>query len=458
MAVYALLFDGSTTSQYVSVPAVTVGNTSWEVEWACDVQDSGESFGDFGRIASGGGSSDRILIFPAGDTLRFERGGINRNFSISPSIDITLSHNYKITSDGVDLKLYVDAVLEDTITATHSFIPLDMIGRDGTGVYHEGKIEFFKYTDLTTSANSRQYDFNEGTGTTLADALGTGSTDGTFISPPGSDAQWVLLSGGGGFTLDIDSGAYTLTGGTVDLAFDRIVSIDPGSFSLTGTGATLAFDRKLAVGSGAYSLTGTDQGLAFNRALQIDSGSYELTGTDVGLLFGAEFVLDIDSGSFALTGSDKTLAFDRALEIDSGSFNLTGEALTLVFDAVGAFTLPIDSGSFELTGTDQELRFNRALSIDSGSYLLDGTDKTLRYNRAMAIDSGSYDLSGTEVTFAFNRAIIPGNGEFNLFGADLTLSFSGELIGASDKHLINVTPQDRMVNVLTQDRLILVNY
>ena len=216
------------------------------------------------------------------------------------------------------------------------------------------------------------------------------------------------------FTLAIDSGAYTLTGGTVDLAFDRIVSID----------------------SGSYSLTGTDQELAFNRALQIDSGSYALTGTDVGLLFGAEFVLDIDSGSF----------------------NLTGEALTLEFNEVGGFTLPIDSGSFSLTGTDQELQFNRALSIDSGSYLLDGTDTTLRYDRVMAIDSGAYNLTGTEVTFSFNRAIILDNGEFNLFGADLTLSFSGELIGASDKHLINVIPQDRMVNVLTQDRLILVNY
>ena len=192
MAEYALYFDGSIASQYVSVPTVAVGSTSWEVEWACDAQDSGISFGDYGRIASGGNSSNRILIFPDGATLRFERSGTNRDFSISPAIDITLSHNYKITSDGVDLKLYVDAVLKDTITATHSFIPLDMVGRDGTLTYHHGKIEFFKYTDLTTPANSRQYDFNEGSGTNLVDSLGFGANKGSLINGAG----WTDLGSG----------------------------------------------------------------------------------------------------------------------------------------------------------------------------------------------------------------------------------------------------------------------
>jgi Uri superfamily endonuclease len=195
----------------------------------------------------------------------------------------------------------------------------------------------------------------------------------------------------------IGSGAYSYTGTSVDLEYNRKITIDSGSYTYTGTAVTLKVGKVIGIDSGSYSYTGTAVNFSLVKKITIDSGSYSYTGTAVTLARGRSIV--IDSGSYAYTGTAVDLEFGRKIAIDSGSYSYTGTAVNFVASRI----LTIGSGSYTYTGTAVNLVTSRILTIGSGSYSYTGTDVdfSITIARTISIDSGSYTYTGSAVNLVY---------------------------------------------------------
>jgi len=231
--------------------------------------------------------------------------------------------------------------------------------------------------------------------------------------------------GGSPYTLTLDAGSFTLTGGAVGLRAARTLSASAGSFALTGSAVGLRADRRLALSVGSFTLTGPDVTLTYTPAgadpvLTCDAGSFSLTGGTVGLKQG--YVLPIAAGSFALTGSDA--ARDLSMSLAAGSFTLTGPDVTLTYTPAGANpVLTADAGSFTLTGGDVGLRAARTLALAAGSFTLTGQPTTLLTAHTLALSAGAFTLTGQDITLTPNVAarLTAEAGVFTLTGGDITL-------------------------------------
>jgi hypothetical protein len=180
------------------------------------------------------------------------------------------------------------------------------------------------------------------------------------------------------YSLDAETGSFTLTGQTAELTVSRSLQADTGSFTLTGQDAAFSLGRSLAAETGAFSLTGQAADLAVSRALSADTGAFTLSGQDATLTYtplGA-YSLTAETGSFALTGQAANLAVSRALSADTGTFFLTGQDATFS----KGLTLAAETGAFVLTGQDAQLSRTRVLLAEMGAYSLDGQDADLIYS------------------------------------------------------------------------------
>jgi len=246
----------------------------------------------------------------------------------------------------------------------------------------------------------------------------------------------------GGYTLNAESGIFSLTGQDVGLLANRLLSTDAGSFSLTGQDIDLLLGHLLNADSGSFVLSGADIDLFINRLLSLDSGSFVLTGQDIDLLFNRLLtadsgsfiltgqaanlllnrVLSAEAGTFTISGADVSLLLGRVLGMEAGSFTLTGADVDFIYSGSGAtYTLTAESGAFVLTGQDASLLVDRILNADSGSFALSGQDANLLLNRLLAAGSGSFTLSGQDVTLLADRLLNAESGAFSLTGQDASL-------------------------------------
>lgn len=178
-----------------------------------------------------------------------------------------------------------------------------------------------------------------------------------------------------------------------------------GSFSVTGTAATLKYGRALSADSGSFAVTGAAATLRKGYSLQAASGSFAATGTAATLRYGR--VIQASGATFQVSGTAASLKYGRVLAAAPGAFQITGTDATLTYGTAGSYTLTAQSGSFSVSGTDATLRYGRKLSADSGSFAFTGTAATLRYARRVIAESGTFSITGTAATLTYSGAAGP---------------------------------------------------
>ena len=249
----------------------------------------------------------------------------------------------------------------------------------------------------------------------------TGYTSAELVNFAGGDFRTKSTSdladdGAGGFI-----GAFLEAGGGNDVILD----VDNGAFSLSGSDVLFMASRIEQALTGNYNLSGSDINFSIGYAINLDGGIYSLSGSATGLVLNANTV--IESGEYSLTGTQANLDIARKSIIESGSYNLTGSDVTLIYTPGGVGeSLFIDSGAFSLTGSDIGLKSTRLISVNSGSYNLTGQQISLTYNAKTIIDSGSYALIGSNVNLFANRVIIAISGSYTLSGTSVILKYSGD--------------------------------
>lgn len=250
-----------------------------------------------------------------------------------------------------------------------------------------------------TSADFVNYAFGDYR-TASSSALATAGDGGTFIG-------FELEAATGGFTLDVDGGVYSYSGGDVSLLVSRILSTDGGNYSYSGSDVTLTYNP----------LTGYD--------LDIDGGVYSYAGQSLELL--QNRVLSVDGGSYSYTGSDLALLADKVLNIDGGAYSYIGSDVTLTYNELGSYTLDIDGGLYAYTGSDVSLLADRLLNVDGGLYDYTGGDLTFLYGLVFDIDGGLYISTGGDVNFAYDRVMQVSGGLYSYTGGNVVLTYSGQV-------------------------------
>lgn len=220
----------------------------------------------------------------------------------------------------------------------------------------------------------------------------------------------------------LDAGSFTLTGIDATLAKSKIAQLSPGSFALSGIDANLVAARAVSAETGALALTG--QNAAFKRALmaQFDAGTFNLAGQALDLDYSRQF--DAEPGSITLNGQDVAFARGIVLTVDPGAFVLTGINATL--EKLGSYELPASTGSFSMAG--QDALFKRALvaRFDAGSFALTGIDATLSTTNAFTLDAntGTFNLAGNQADLLRLVRIDANTATFTLTGSAATLTYN----------------------------------
>lgn len=289
--------------------------------------------------------------------------------------------------------------------------------------------------DMSTSAD---FAYNEGSAPTMSGWSAGGAnpnwtytrdTAASNVSVSGAEGSTPLRKDCGieivttqegssaGYTLDLASGSYALSGQSVGLLLGRKIDINQGSYTLTGQDVGLSKGFTAALDSGGYALSGQAVELTAQRTIAIETGSYTLTGQELGLAKG--FTIAIGQGSYGLSGQDLGLLFGRVIAIEQGSYTLSGQAVGLQ----KGFTITIDAGSYTLNGQSVELTAQRRMDIGQGSYTLYGQDVGFFRGYVMAVGQGSYTLSGQAVGLLAGRVIAIDTGAYVLTGQDVSFVY-----------------------------------
>ena len=257
------------------------------------------------------------------------------------------------------------------------------------------------------------------TSNTNASNVSTNGAEGTtplrkaFTITPSTETQ----GSGGGYTITIGQGSYTLSGQAVGLKAGRTIAISQGNYTLSGQAVSLKIGYTVAIASGSYSLSGQAVGLTAQRTIAIAQGSYSLTGQSVA--FAKGFTISIGTGSYALTGQDVGLRAARTIAIANGSYALTGQELGLA----RGFVITIQQGSYNVTGQSVGITAQRKLPIGQGAYVLSGQAVGLARGYTIAIAQGNYALTGQAVGLSVGRYLTIGQGAYTLSGQGVGLEY-----------------------------------
>jgi len=104
----------------------------------------------------------------------------------------------------------------------------------------------------------------------------------------GTDVTLIYTPGGGGETLIVDSGVYSLAGDEVLLRADLSIIANSDNYSVAGTATPIKYNASIIADSGSYSLVGTDLNLFANYGMIAVSNSYSLIGTSVTLKYSGD--------------------------------------------------------------------------------------------------------------------------------------------------------------------------
>jgi len=114
------------------------------------------------------------------------------------------------------------------------------------------------------------------------------------------------ISGGGAYTLNLETGSYSFTGSDAVLLKNPQLTLDSGSYSLTGSNASLLKGLILEASSGTYTLSGSNASLLYTHLLSASSGTYTINGADATLTYtpaSGTYTLNAATGTYLLTGS-----------------------------------------------------------------------------------------------------------------------------------------------------------
>ena len=128
------------------------------------------------------------------------------------------------------------------------------------------------------------------------------------------------------------SGSYLLTGSDVNLKAAKKLIAETGSYNLTGTDVTLTYTpggggETLVIDSGVYSLAGDELLLSTQLNIISNSGNYSLSGTETRIAYNANIV--INAGNYSLTSSNINLFANYGMIVQSTSYTLTGKSVAL---------------------------------------------------------------------------------------------------------------------------------
>lgn len=329
--------------------------------------------------------------------------------------------SFNDTTDAEDILVYNcnDGFLSNVLVNNSLIKKCTVIGATRFG-FAQGK-----FTDCVDINSSNQGYFNEAgasSGTWEHDGTGTN----TIAESPATDIFEDFDKGD--YRIKATSspglagaGAFINSGGGNDVILD----VDNGAFSLSGSDVLFMASRIEQALTGNYNLSGSDINFSIGYTINLDGGIYSLSGSATGLVLNANTV--IESGEYSLTGTQVNLDLAKKSIIESGSYNLTGSDVTLIYTPGGTGeSLFVDSGVFLLTGSDINLKAIRKITVDSGSYELSGGEVKLIFNVGVPIQSGQYSLTGENVGLFANRVIIATNGSYTLSGTSVILKYSGD--------------------------------
>ena len=215
-----------------------------------------------------------------------------------------------------------------------------------------------------------------------------------------SNDGWNAVSGGS-FTLDIDGGVYTSTGGSVDLLLNRSLSVNGGNYSASGANINLLFNRSINTDGGIYNTTGSPLDLLFNRQLLVDGGSYTYTGSAVTLVYNPStgFVMDVDGGVYGMTGGHVGTLYNRVIDVDGGNYSTSGANLALLYNR----SLNVDGGVYSTSGGELSLLLDRVIQVDGGNYSYTGSAVGLIYSGqiTLLIDCYSVEFKQDSVSISY---------------------------------------------------------
>lgn len=128
------------------------------------------------------------------------------------------------------------------------------------------------------------------------------------------------------------------------------LNLESGSYTITGSAATLLADRFLNAASGSYTLTGFLAALERGFSINAEAGAYVITGQAATLL--ADRLMNAEPGTYTITGAVASLLADRLLVADSGVYVITGVDAELLHTVLGAFELNAEPGVYTIQGID----------------------------------------------------------------------------------------------------------
>jgi hypothetical protein len=192
---------------------------------------------------------------------------------------------------------------------------------------------------LTDTINS-----NNTTGVNMATG-GTVANGGVWLDLGGSGISIVVDSGtysqtgtitpiNAQLNITTTAGSYLLTGSDVNLTSAKKLITETGSYNLTGTDVTLIYTpggggETLIVDSGVYSLAGDEVLLRADLSIIANSDDYSVAGTATPIKYNASII--VDSGSYSSLGTDLNLFANYGMIVLSTSYTLTGTSVTLKY-------------------------------------------------------------------------------------------------------------------------------
>jgi hypothetical protein len=195
-------------------------------------------------------------------------------------------------------------------------------------------------------------------------------------------------------TVDIDSGAFTITFAPVTLAAQRVAPVDAGQYIMQGAPISLTTPAKeMSIDAGAYVLTGVAKNLAVQYVANIDPSTYTLTGTAVS--FETARNISMAAGTYVLTGSDVTFSQDSPGEFEPDSYAITGSDVAMFHDRV----ISIEPGAYSLTGSEVTFPLGVGLDVGEGAYALVGSDVSFERHYVLNVEAGTLTLTGSPLDF-----------------------------------------------------------
>jgi len=220
-------------------------------------------------------------------------------------IDVTEFNEYEITRAGSTLALSINGVSQSTITLSGTLNFNRFFRNQLSGVSANCSV---KYCEITIAGTlTHEYRNTTGAGTSWIDQI-SGNNAAQSGTWPSDDSEWVFYGSGATYTITLDGGTYSYSGGTASLNRQYQIGLAGGAYSYSGGEASILLNRALQLNGGSYSYSGASVSLLKNRSISLDGGNYSYSGSDVTLTYNsgpaATYTINLDGGSYTYTVSN----------------------------------------------------------------------------------------------------------------------------------------------------------